>query len=120
VSRWLVGVVGLGAEICSSAHTRRAGRFFNSSAEEQRAVPRPPGPGPEGLAGTGGEKPLLFTTHSLVKCPRELLSRAWPGWRTYVPSSRRGQGEQNNGFATIHSQALSDVQEENHSCTRDT
>jgi hypothetical protein len=33
VSRWLVGVVGLGAaELHPCPHTRRVGRFFNSSA----------------------------------------------------------------------------------------
>jgi hypothetical protein len=70
VSRWLVGVVGLGAELHPRPHTRRVGRFCNSSALVKRAVP-----GPEGLAGiselrplfpgggAGGEKPLLFTTH---------------------------------------------------------
>jgi hypothetical protein len=31
VSRWLVGLVGLGAD-CPSAHRRRVGRFFHSSA----------------------------------------------------------------------------------------
>jgi hypothetical protein len=31
VSRWLVGVVGLGAELHPRLHTRRVGRFFNSS-----------------------------------------------------------------------------------------
>jgi hypothetical protein len=71
VSRWLVvGVVGLGAEL----HQRPHGRFFNSSALGKRAVARPSGAAPEGLAGmaelpplspggSGREKPLLFTTH---------------------------------------------------------
>jgi hypothetical protein len=57
VSRWLVGVVGLGVGggwSCTSAHTRRVGRFFNSSAFEKRAVPRPSGAAPEGLAGRDG------------------------------------------------------------------
>jgi hypothetical protein len=72
-SRWLVGVVGLGAELHPRPHTRRVGRFCNSSGLVKHAVPRPSGPGPEGLAGVaelrvlvpggpGGAKPLLFTT----------------------------------------------------------
>ena len=74
MSRWLVGVVGLGAELYPRPHTRRVGRFCNSSGLEKHAVPRPSAPGAEGLAGVaelrplfpggaGGEKPLLFTTH---------------------------------------------------------
>jgi hypothetical protein len=52
VSRWLVGVVGLGAELHLHLrpHTRRVGRFFNSSGLVKRAVPRPSAPGAEGLA----------------------------------------------------------------------
>jgi hypothetical protein len=63
-----------GAELHHSAHKRRLGRFFNSSALGKPAVPRPLGTVPGGLAGmaelrplspggAGGEKPLLFTTH---------------------------------------------------------
>jgi hypothetical protein len=77
VSRWLVGVVGLGVELswwsCTSAHRRRVGRFFDSSALVKRAVSRPSATVAEGLAGMaalaplfpvrpGGTKPLLFTT----------------------------------------------------------
>ena len=73
VSRWLVGVVCLGVEICTSAHTRRVGRFFHSSALVKRAVSGPSGAAPEGHARgvwvmspvpgrPGGTKPLLFTT----------------------------------------------------------
>jgi hypothetical protein len=49
--RWLVGVVGLGAELHPRPHTRRLGRFCNSSGLVKRAVPRPSAPGAEGLAG---------------------------------------------------------------------
>jgi hypothetical protein len=45
---------GLGGWSCTSAraHTRRVGRFCNSSGLVKRAVPRPSGAAPEGLAGT--------------------------------------------------------------------
>ncbi len=71
VSRWLVGVVGLGAELHPRPHsTRRVGRFFNSSGLVKRAVPA--ADGLAGMAelralvpafargGDGGDKPLLF------------------------------------------------------------
>jgi hypothetical protein len=70
VSRWLVGVVGLGAELHPRPHTRRVGRFCNSSALVKHAVPRSSRAARQGLAGMaelrplfpggpGGEKPLL-------------------------------------------------------------
>jgi hypothetical protein len=74
VSRWLAGVVGLGAAVHQRPRPHAArGRFFNPSALGKRAAPRPSGPGPNGLAGMaklaplfpggpGGGK-LLFTTH---------------------------------------------------------
>jgi hypothetical protein len=74
VGRWLVGVVGLGGWSCTSAHRRRVGRFFHSSALVKRAVSGPSREllpkamrGVFGLAplfpgGPGGTKPLLFTT----------------------------------------------------------
>jgi hypothetical protein len=53
VSRWLVGVVGLGAELRPRPHTRRVGRFFNSSGLVKRAVSGPSGAAPEGDARDG-------------------------------------------------------------------
>jgi hypothetical protein len=43
VSCWLVGVVGLGAELHPRPHPRRVGRFCNSSGLVKRAVSGPPG-----------------------------------------------------------------------------
>ena len=68
---------GFGGWSCTSAHRRRVGRFFNSSALVKRAVPRPSGAAPEGLAGmaelsplfpggAGGGKPLLLHASFLV------------------------------------------------------
>jgi hypothetical protein len=83
VSRWLVGVVSLGAELHPRPHTRRVGRFFHSSGLVKHAVPRPSGP--EGLVGVaelrvlvpggpGGAKPLLFTTHKPSQmCKKQTL-----------------------------------------------
>jgi hypothetical protein len=87
VSRWLVvGVVGLGAEL----HQRPHGRFFNSSALGKRAVARPSGAAPEGLAGMAELPPL--------------------------PPGVRGR----KAVAFHNPQALSNVQEETHSsCARD-
>ena len=50
---------GFGGWSCTSAHTRRVGRFFNSSALVKRAVPRPSGAAPEGLAGMAELAPLF-------------------------------------------------------------
>ena len=49
-SRWLVGVVGFGAELHPRPHPRRVGRFFHSSGLVKRAVPGPSGAAPEGYA----------------------------------------------------------------------
>jgi hypothetical protein len=54
VSRQLAGAVVLGGWSCTSAATRGERallRFFNSSGLVKRAVPRPSGAAPEGLAG---------------------------------------------------------------------
>jgi hypothetical protein len=62
---------GFGWLSCTSAHTRRLGRFFNSSGLVKCAGPgRPP-----------------------------LWRKAWPGWLSYAPCSREGQGEQNRCFS---------------------
>jgi hypothetical protein len=83
---------GFGGWICTIAHTRRVGRFFNSSGLVKRAVPRPPSaPGAEGLAGMAELRPLF------------------PG----------GPGETKPLLFTTHPLAFSDAQEENHSCARD-
>jgi hypothetical protein len=75
VSRWLVGVVGLGVELCTSAHTRRVGgALLQFEWRSKTRRPRPSATVAEGLAGIavphplfpggpGGTKPLLFTTH---------------------------------------------------------
>jgi hypothetical protein len=75
VSRQLAGAVVLGGWSCTSAATRGQRallRSFNSSGLVKRAVPRPWGTAPEGLAGmaelrrlfpgggAGGAKPLLL------------------------------------------------------------
>jgi hypothetical protein len=83
---------GFGGRSCTSAHTRRVGRFFNSTGVLKRAVPRAlrAGPGPEGLAGMVG------------------LCQYSPG------------GPEGGKAVAFHNpQAFSDVQEENHSCARD-
>jgi hypothetical protein len=94
VSRWLVGVVGLGTELHPRPHTRRVGRFFNSSALVKRTVPRPSRAARQGLAAmaelrplfpgvAGGAKPLLFTTHRPCEmCKKKTLVVhvcTWPG-----------------------------------------
>jgi hypothetical protein len=62
-SRQLAGAVVLGGGVsCTSAATRGQRallRFFNSSGEEKRAVPRPSGGPPEGLAGMAELRPLF-------------------------------------------------------------
>jgi hypothetical protein len=76
MSRWLVGVVGLGAELLQCPHAAR-GALLQSEClrREKRAVSRPSGAAPEGLAGVaklaplspggpGGAKPLLFAFHN--------------------------------------------------------
>jgi hypothetical protein len=65
VSRQLAGRWFWGVEMCTSAATRGQRallRFFNYSGEEKRAVPRPWGAAPEGLAGMPELRPL-FPVH---------------------------------------------------------
>jgi hypothetical protein len=73
VSRWLVGMVGLGAELHQRPHAAR-GALLQFECLRKRAVSRPSGAAPEGLTGMaelrplfpggpGGAKPLLFTNH---------------------------------------------------------
>jgi hypothetical protein len=81
---------GFGGWSCTSAHTRRVGRFFHSSALGKRAVPRPSGAVPEGYA-----------------------RGVWV--RSTVPGRARG----NKAVAFHNPQAFSNVQEESHSCARD-
>jgi hypothetical protein len=62
VSRQLAGAVVLGGCSCTSAATRGQRallRFFISSAVVKRAVPRPSGTVPEGLAGMAELAPLF-------------------------------------------------------------
>jgi hypothetical protein len=83
VSRQLAGAVVLGGGAAPAppllTGSRVPLRFFNSSGLVKRAVPRPSGPGPEGLAGMaelgpllpgggapGGTKPLLLHAPFLV------------------------------------------------------
>jgi hypothetical protein len=81
---------GFGGWSCTSAHTRRVGRFCNSSALVKRAVPRPSGAVPEGHArGVWVSSP--------------------------VPKRARG----NKTVAFHNPQAFSNVQEESRSCARD-
>jgi hypothetical protein len=62
VSHWLVGVVGLRAELLQRPHAARG-------ALRQFEVPK-----------------------KNARCPglRELLPKAWPGWLSYVPCAREG------------------------------
>jgi hypothetical protein len=91
VSRWLVGVVGLGAELHQRPHVARGALLQIDWRILKRAVPRPSGPGPEGLAGV---------------VPLRRLS---PG----------GAGRRRKAVAFHNPQALSNVQEESPSCARD-
>jgi hypothetical protein len=68
VSRWLVGVVGLGAELHQRPHAAR-GRFFNPTGVLKRAVSRPSGACSREGQG-GGSRCFLQPTASLVKCAR--------------------------------------------------
>jgi hypothetical protein len=77
---------GFGEWSCTSAHKRRVGRFFDSSALVKRAVPRPSGPGPEGYARG-----------------------------VWVSSPGPGRARGNKAVAFHNPQAFSDVQEENRS-----
>jgi hypothetical protein len=36
---------------------------------------------------------------------RGLPPKTWPGWLSYAPCAREGQGDQSNGLATIYKQA---------------
>jgi hypothetical protein len=89
VSRWLVGVVGLGG---GAAPAPTGGAWGDSSKRVAKKNARCPGP------------------------PR-LARKAWPGWLSYA-CSREGQGEQSRCFSQP-TYRLSDVQEETHSCARD-
>jgi hypothetical protein len=93
VSRWLVGVVGLGAELHQRPQAARGAllQYFNSSGLGKRAAPGPSAPGAEDLTGMAELRPLI------------------PGG---------GQEEKSRCFATTHKQAVSHVQEENLSCAR--
>jgi hypothetical protein len=53
-----------------------------------------------------------------ARCPGLPPQKAWPGWLSYVPCSREGQGEQSRCFSQP-TQASPNVQEENLSCARD-
>jgi hypothetical protein len=90
VSRWLVGVVGLGAELHPRPHTRRVCGAEYPSGLVKRAVPRPSGPDPEGHARGFG-----------------------------VASTVPGGGRRSKAVAFHNPQALSNAQEENLSCARD-
>jgi hypothetical protein len=81
---------GFGGWSCTSAHTRRVGRFFHPSALGKRAVPRPSGAVREGYA------------RGVWVC-------------STVPGRARG----NKAVAFHNPQAFSNVQEENRSCERD-
>jgi hypothetical protein len=91
VSRWLVGGRGggFGGWSCTSAHTRRVGRFFHSSALGKRAVPRPSDTVSEGYARG------VWVTSTV------------PG---------RARGDKAAGFH--NPQAFSNEQEEGRSCAR--
>jgi hypothetical protein len=80
---------GFGGRSCTSAHTRRVGRFFHTSALGKRAVPRPSGTVSEGYArGVWVSSP--------------------------VPGRARG----GKAVAFHNPQASQSGQEENHSCAR--
>jgi hypothetical protein len=60
VSRWLVGVVGLGGELLQRPHAARGALLQFEWRLVKRAVPRPSGAAPEGHArGFGVARPLL-------------------------------------------------------------
>jgi hypothetical protein len=81
---------GFGGWSCTSAHTRRVGRFFHSGALGKRAVPRPSAPGAGGYArGVWVSSPVL------------------------------GRARGNKAVAFHNLQAFSNVQEEARSCARD-
>jgi hypothetical protein len=74
VSRWLVGVVGLGAELLQRPHAACGALLQFECLRKTRGVQAfrggPERPGRDGRArspvsgkGGGGTKPLLFTTH---------------------------------------------------------
>jgi hypothetical protein len=97
VGRWLVGVVGLGAELHQRPHAARGA-----------LLPF------EWLRKTRGARPWGWGT---------AYPKAWPGWQGYAHCSREGQEDQSNGFATTHTHALLDVQaarrKRSHSCASD-
>jgi hypothetical protein len=64
---------GFGGWSCTSAHTRRLGRFFHSSGLAKRAV----------------------RAQAFGHCARRLCA----GWFNYAPCSREGQGEQSRCFS---------------------
>jgi hypothetical protein len=83
VSRWLVGVVGLGAELLQGPQAAR-GALLHLLRLAKKNARRPDLP--------------------------ELLRKAWPGWLSYAACPWEGGGSK---AVTFHNpQALSDVQEE--------
>jgi hypothetical protein len=81
---------GFGGWSCTSAHTRRVGRFFHSSALGKRAVPRPSGAGVPGGYARG----------------------------VWVTSTAPGRARGDKAVAFHNPQAFSNVQEETRSCAR--
>jgi hypothetical protein len=61
VIRWLVGVVGLGAELHQRPQAARGAllQYFNSSGLGKRAAPGPSAPGAEDLTRMAELRPLI-------------------------------------------------------------